>query len=90
MEVGLVSRLSLDNHLAHAHIWSKLRALPGGVHTSQSRWILERGFLGGWQDISWAVISSLFLPPPEISVGFGGSLLVPSSLSGPPDVRKLM
>lgn len=46
-------------------VW--LRAFPGGMHISQSIWIPAWVFLGGWQDILWAGISSLFSTPPHSS-----------------------
>jgi len=50
-----------------------LGVLPGSVCISQPWWIPEWGFLGGWQDILWAGISSLLLAPPEFSSVFRGS-----------------
>ena len=44
-------------------VWFKI--LPGGMCISQPRWIPARRFLGGWQDILWASVSSFLLAPPE-------------------------
>ena len=64
--------------------WSNSR-LSGGMCISQSRLFPGWGFLGGWQDIVWAGISSLLLPDPSPRRWIllsGGSLSVLCSLSG--------
>ena len=43
----------------------RFKALPGGMGISQSKWFPAGGFLGGWQDILWAGISSFLLTPPK-------------------------
>ena len=56
MVVGSVSRLSLANHFDSGSFLVMCMA--------QSRWILTKRILGGWQDI-WTDISSLLLTFPE-------------------------
>ena len=56
MVMGLVSGLSLVNHFDSGSFLVMCMA--------QSRWILTRGILGGWQD-RWTDISSLLLSFPE-------------------------
>ena len=76
MVMGLVSGLSLANHLARAHIWSN--SGPFLAHTSLSQ-------VGFQCEGFWEVGPSWISP-----VGFGGSLSVPCSLLGPPVVRRRM
>ena len=67
MVMKLVSRLSLANHLACAHIWSDSGSFLVSCASLIQNGLLAWGFLGDWQDILWAGVSSLLLAPPEFS-----------------------
>ena len=76
MVMGLVSRLSLANH-------SDSRVFPGGASLVQPRWMPERRILGGGRTCGVSFDLSRTLP-------FGGGLLVPCSLPGPPVIKQRM
>ena len=61
MVMKLVSRLSLACHLACAHIWSDSGSFLVSCASLSQNGFLVWGFLGGWQDILWAGVSSLLL-----------------------------
>ena len=88
MVMKLVSRLSLACHLACAHIWSDSGSFLVSCASLSQNGFLVWGFLGGWQDILWAGVSSLLLAPPEFSWLFLVAALC--SLLGPPVMRQLM
>ena len=64
MVVELAFRVVSGQSSCLAHIWSDSGPFLVAC-ISQPRWSPEQGFLGVWQDILWAGISSLLLASPE-------------------------
>ena len=90
MEVGLVFRLSLANHLACAHIWFHSRpSLVAHAYLSEDGF-QHKGFWEVGRTYYGLASAPSFWPSQILLVGFGGSLSVPCSLSGPPVVRQFM
>ena len=79
----------MASHLACCPYLVQLRVLPDAASISQPSCIPLQSFLGGWQNILWADVSSLLLALPEFSqflvaalCFFGDLLLCDSSQSG--------